>query len=451
MTLRVRSAVRKTAFFFGLLILSFLVSGTSSVQALEERELKAMEAEILAQQKKLTGGKISTSDDEDVRKEVETLQKELLLTPKRRRIRLGGDFDMTYDTNADREALGADREEGDSFFHLNPIVQFDLSGKRTDLRTELHAGHTYSVKRPEIDTSNIEGTVRFGRKFNRLTFSLNDRLNRDAIRVQGMDDKRIRWDTSHRSSLNYELGKKFSFNLENDYSRQDFPHENFDQDSTYTFRLDPNFFYQVTPKTRLSAGYRWGFSRIRQKTTDNATHEFRVGYFGKLTPKSSISGDIGVNIQTPEAAEATRSRQLQWNVGYIWQATPKTSLRVLYSNSIQRSIVDALGTAGTNELIKTTTHTLSDTLSVSFRFRMNRKISTQFSFDGSHSKIRTSTDDDPLARTRTFTFPFQVAIDYDLAKWIRLRFTYTFRYQLGNEALDDHRAHTWFVGSNLSF
>ena len=452
------SAVRKTAFFFGLTLFIVIPFVMPPLQASEDtkksskqkkkQELKAMEAEILAQENRLTKGRGSIREPQEVQKELESLQKELLAFPKKRRIRLGGDFDMTFDTNADRKPAGGKEEEDDTFFHLNPIVQMDLSGKRTNLQTEVRVGHQYSAKRPQIDTSNIEGTVRFGRKINRLTISLNDRLNRDAIRVEGRDNKRIRWDTSHHAALNYDLGRKFSINLENDYTRQDFPQDFFEDNSTYSFSLDPNVFYQITPKTRLSAGYNWTFNRIRQKTSDNTTHGFRVGYFGKITGKSSVSADVGINLQTPDSADSTTSRQLQSSLGYIWQISPKTSLRLLYSNAIQRAVADSVGT---DELIQTTTHTVSDTVSFSLRFRLHRKVSSQFSFDGSHSSSRASTDDDPISRARTFTLPFQIAIDYDLAKWIRLRLTYTFRYQFGNEAADELRAHTWFVGTNLSF
>ena len=414
----------------------------------EGERKKAMTAQLMIEEKKAALKNVSGAEKKALKKELEQYQKELLQFPKKDRFRWGGDFNTTYDDNPARTNIH--REKGDTTFQFNPFAQFDLGGRKTDLRFELRGGKQWHIKKPEQDLYNVEGNLRFGRKILPKTLlSLNDRLSRESTRTVNMDDPRIRWDNVHRAAFNYAFSPKLSINFETDYSRRDFPHENFDQDSDYQFRMDPNLFFQATPKSRYSLGYRFGISRIKTEVSDTNSHDIRIGYFGKITGKSSLSSDLAYSIQTPVSAQASQTNQLVSSLGYIWQMTPKTSFRALFSRSLQNAVSD---TVSSGELIQTKSHFTSNTLSLSVRFRVHRKVSTEFSFDGSHIKTKTVKTASDTARTQQITFPFQVAIDINVNRWMQLRLTYTYRHRIGDEMkTDEFRSHTWFAGTNVSF
>jgi len=425
------------------------VEGAEEVDPLQEERDKAIEADI---QKAMGFEGLppiqETPVEEELHKELVRLQKELLHFPKKDRFRFGGDFDMTYDNNPGRTRIRT--EEGDTAFRVEPFVAVDLSGRKTDFGVEYRGRRNYRVKVSEgSDLLSMEGRVRFGRKItDKINLALNDRLSRESQRNQAVQDKKIRWDNSHQAALNYELTPKISANLEVQYSRRDFPHEEFDQDTDEQLVLDPNLFFQATPKTRFSAGYRWRFSHIETGSTNATTHGVRGGYSGRVTGKSSVSADLIYAHKRPDSADAAKANTLTWNAGYIRQATPKTSLRILYSSSWERSVTNSVSG---EDLSKSVSRSISDTLSLSLRSRIHRRITTEFSFDGSHSRTKTDKDADPKTESRLFTFPFQVAVDYTLAQWMRLRFAYTYRHRLGDERkTDEHRAHTWFVATNVA-
>lgn len=449
-------AVLVTAFFLKGLGWgsSAAVAGIDPGERFQEEREKAMEAEMLAQENKKSG-KVSAPlppAPEVAPEEVKELKKELLRFPKKKRFRFGGDFDMTHDTNPSGAAIR--HEKDDTVFNLNPFTVFDLSGRRTDLRFEFRESHKYNVKRsgdPGNDTISQEGRIRFGRKvIRKTTLSLNDRLSRASSRVQGIDDgTKVTWTNSHRAGLSYEYNPKLTLNFETNYTSTYFPHENFDQDSSYAFSLDPNLLFRPTKKTQITLGYQWNLSRIHTKASNVTTHIFRMGYSGKISPKSSVSADFSWTLQNPDSAQASNSNQYSSSVGYIWQATRKTSIRLSYSNSYQHSLSDSISGAA---LLKTSTKTISDTLSLSTRLRLHRKINTEFSFNGSHSHSQTKKTGSGNAKTQTWTLPFQIAIDYDFARWIRLRLSYTFRHRLGDEPkTDETRQHTWLVSTNVAF
>jgi len=406
-----------------------------------EKLLEAMEEKVLQEE---------TGSQESARlEELKEYEKELLQRPKKDRLRYGGDFDLTYDNNVARGVIRA--EEGDTTFILKPFVELDLSGRRTDFRAEFKTTQSYRVKVSEgSDTRSAEVSLRAGRKIaKKTTLSFNGRLNRTSARDVEIDDdgRKITYDNSHQGSLNYEMNRKFSASFDTNYTATDYPHENFDQDGTDQIQLSPNLNFQMTPKTRLSIGYRWTQNMTKTKSSDNTKNEIRLSYTGKITGKSTLSVDFTQAFSRPDAAAASHADETTVSVGYIWAATPKSSIRFQYSNTTVLSLSDSISG---DELLKSATRTASDAWSTSFRFKLHRKLSAEFSSNISHSHSKTKKTGSDNTRSRTFTFPFQTALDYQLLNWLQLRFTYTYRHQIGNEESDEHRAHTWFVHTNIS-
>jgi hypothetical protein len=382
---------------------------------------------------------------EDIRRRNRMSRRRLFLG--RERILLGGDFDMTYDSNPNR--LPIHHVEGDTLFNVRPFGQLNLGGRKTDARLEVSVQRLYHAKVAEDDSFALEGRFRFGRKIAKKTMvSLNDRLTMGMTREPGMDDNSLSLDEFHRQAINYIVTPKVSINVESIYGRNDFQHENFDQNASITYRLEPSLFFQITPKTRFSLGYSWGFNRARTKASDQDINEIRFGYFGQLTGKSSLSTNVTYQHGDPMAAEAAKSDSLITSFNYIWQATSKLTVRSLYSHAYSTNSSDQ---PGVGFFANTGTYNNSDTLSLSLRLRALRKLTPELSFNGIHTREHTHFNGTKSAERRRWLFPVQIAIDYQLARWIRLRFAYTFTYQVGDERkFDEFRAHTWFFGSNVT-
>ncbi len=410
---------------------------------------KAFDAYVALEAGKENQDKVMVPEQQELlRQELKVLQKELLQFPKKDRFRLNQDTHYTYDSNPDRTRIHG-HEKGDSTFKINPSAEVDLGGRKTDLRVEYRWDRIYNVKRPGSDTFNQETTVRFNRKIlPKTTLTLNDRLSRSSVRVVGRDNKKIGWDNAHRQTLSYDLNPKISLNLDSNFTRSYFPAEADDETGTLTYSLDPNVAFQLTRKTRFTAGYQWNFTQIPTESSDATTHTFRWGYSGRLTPKSTLSADFSLARANPDSAQVGKTSTVTSSLAYAWQVTPKTSLRALYSNSYAHAVSDSI--SGTS-LRKSTSKTASNTWTLSGQFRLNRRVTADLSFNPSHNHSRTKQTSALNTHTQTIVFPFQVGFDVNLTKWLKLRLTYTYRHQIGDEPkTDENRAHTWFVGMNTA-
>ena len=386
---------------------------------------------------------------EEVREEeLKRYKSELLRRPKRKRLSIGYDTDATYMTN--RSGAKIHYEKGNSGFHIIPSVSWDFSKRKTDMKLEYRWNRFYNNKTPEADNFSQELSFRGSRKiFRKTTLSLNDRLTRNSVRVANFDNKKIDFNNSHRQSLSYEFNPKLSFNLETNHTSTAFVDENFDQDGSLDFQIDSNAAFQLTRKTRVTAGYQLSNPRSHAHTSDVTNHGLRFGYSGKITPKSSISADFSWTIQDPIKAQASNSKKYSSSVSYLWQMTPKTGLRLIYSNSYSYAISDSVSGRA---LLKSVNYSSSNTWGMSVRFRAHRRINAEFSFNPSHADSKTKQTGAANTKSRSFTFPIQVGLDIELWRGIRFRLTYTYRHKIGDEMkTDENRTHTWFAGTNYLF
>ena len=416
-----------------------------------QERMKAMEAALLLQEgkaKKGTTERVPSPVPQEVPGEnLKRYGKELLHRPKKRRIQFGYDTDMTYLTN--RSGAAIHYEKGNTGFRMTPSVFLDLGKKKTDIKLEYRWNRLYNNKTPESDNFGQELSLRTGRKiFRKTTLSFNDQLTRNSVRVAGHDNKKISFANSYRQSLSYPFNPKLSLNFETSHTSTVFTDENFDEQGSLDFQIDPNISFQMTPKTQLTAGYRLSNSRSHTESSDATNHIFRFGYSGKITPKSSVSADFSWTIQDPVSAQASNAKKYSASASYLWQLTPKTGLRMSYSNSFSHSISDSVSVPA---LFKTVSYNNSDSWSLGVRFRVHRKINMELSFNPSHSHSTTKKTGDANTHSRTFTFPFQAGFDLELWKGIRLRLAYTYQHKIGNEMkTDENRTHTWFAGTNVA-
>jgi hypothetical protein len=264
--------------------------------------------------------------------------------------------------------------------------------------------------------------------------------------------KKIRYDSNQNSIFNYAFSRKLSMNLELDSTKRLFTTEAFDQDSQWGVLAAPSAFWNLTPKSRISLGYRLGADRIRSKTGDSNDHQVSLGYFGAVTRKSSISFDLAYSHQTPRSRDTEISDTFKLGTGYIWQWTPKTQILVQAIRSLQNSSSDLIsGSAEEGVTVKTDSHFINDQINLSASSRINRKLTTVASLGISHLQNKVAKAGDEDIETRQWTFPTSISLNYMLKKWMQLRFRYTFAYRTGNEDPDRYRAHTFVSGVNMTF
>ena len=424
----------------------------------KETEIKrsnAMEKAVLAAQlkEKVGPSRLATGIEEQKEEKVEVeklerYRKELLRRPKKRRIHVSQDINMTYKTN--RSGARIHYEKGNTGFQMNPSLQVDLGKRKTDIKLEYRWNRLYNNKTPESDNFSQEASIRFARRIlPKTNFSLNDRLTRSSVRVVGFDNKKISFDNSHRASLSYDFNRKLNLGFEGSYNETVFPNENWDEQGTLDFQWGPSLSFQWKPKTRLTWGYTQSTPRGHQESSDVTNHAFRWGYSQKVTPKSSVSTDFSWTIQDPVSAQASGSKKYSTSVSYLWQMTPKTGIRYLYSNSFSKTISDSISGGA---LLKTVAVSTSDSWGASVRFRLHRRINAEFSFAPSHSHSNTRQTGTAKTRSRTFTYPFQVSFDIELSKAMRVRLSYTYEHKIGDEMkTDENRNHTWFAGTTVAY
>lgn len=380
---------------------------------------------------------------EEFDRSLRDLQSQLLELPSRRRIRFEANGKYQFDSNITRGFHPLEKD--DSLFDTDGTVLFDLSGKKTDLRWELNSGRHWSWEFPEGDFWTAEERLRYRRKyFKKLQHSAQSRIARHSSKTVEINTNKIRWDSVQITAMNYPITPKLSFNLDLNSNIRTFTQEAFDQDSSWEFSTAPNAFWNFTPKTRISGGYRLGVNRIRTKSGDSDSHELHAGYFGKITRKSSASLDVAFTHQKPRSRDTATVNTYTVGTGYIWQMTPKTQMTVQLIRSQQNSTSDLVSgglDGGENVTVKNDSHFTNNSATLSLNTRLSTKFTSIFSFNASHSKTSVLKDGQKDSETTQFLFPLSWSGTYFIRRWISLTLGYTFTYRTGYEHADHFKSH----------
>lgn len=419
----------------------------------EEAEASQDELAMSAQAAPYKSARPLSSEESTSNVQLQDLNRELLGIPKKDRIRFGFDSYYTYDSNIERKNPG--NEDGDSVFDETPSVQFDLSGRKTDLRFEVRGVKQWNIKFPKKDIWGVEERLRYRRRYwKKISHSVQSRFARLSDKTIEVNQKRVRYDSYQNTVFNYELSRKFSINTEINANKRLFTTEAFDQDSSWETTVAPAFFWHMTPKSRLSGGYTIGTNRIRTKVGNAVSHEFHLGYFGRVTRKSSISFDTSYAYQSPRSLETPTAHTINVGTGYIYQVTPKTQMILQVLRSQQNSSSDAsagVSDQGDNfDTAKSDVSFTNNSVSFSLNSRLTRKINAVLNFTASHLKTAAPEGSDSNTITQ-FSFPSSIAVDYLLKRWIRVRLAYSFAFRTGYEKTDNYRAHILTTGVNATF
>jgi hypothetical protein len=125
----------------------------------------------------------------DYELELQKMRQEMLKIPDRDRFRWGVENQYAYDSNIKRNTLR--QEKGESLIDAQGFTEFDMGGKKTDLRFEVRAGRQWNIKYSENDFWDLEERIRYRRKyFKKLTHSVQSRLARHSEKTIEIDEKK---------------------------------------------------------------------------------------------------------------------------------------------------------------------------------------------------------------------------------------------------------------------
>lgn len=386
--------------------------------------------------------KASGQKTEEFDRALQDLKSQLLQIPSRRRIRFEANGKYQFDSNITRGFHPLEKD--DSLFDTDGTVLFDLSGKKTDLRWELNSGKHWSWELPEGDFWAAEERLRYRRKYiKKLQHSAQSRIARNSSKTVEINADKIRWDSVQITAMNYPVSPKLSFNMDLNSNMRTFTQEAFDQDSSWEFNTAPNAFWNFTPKTRISGGYKLGVNRIRTKSGNSDSHELHAGYFGRITRKSSTSLDVAFTHQKPRSRDTATVNTWTTGVGYIWQMTPKTQMTVQLIRSQQNSTSDLVSGSldAENTTVKNDSHFTNNGLTLSLNTRLSTRFTSIFSLNASHSQTSVLKDGQKDSETTQYLFPLGWTGTYFIRRWISLTLGYTFTYRTGYEHADHFKSH----------
>lgn len=383
--------------------------------------------------------------------QIAELRQKLLGVQKKDRWRFGVDGDHSYNSN--NNGATPRNEKGDHQWNLTGNVQYNFGGKKTDMGLELRGTKNWNLINSTNDTWQVEERLRSRRKFFKKTnVTANSRIARHNSKTLEIDSNKIRWDASNQMSTNYAFSPKLSLNLDAASQKRLFLQEAFDQDSGWQATANPSGFWNLTPKSRISFGYGAGANRNRLKAGNSNSSDFKIGYFGQVTRKSSASVDVSLSRQDSYKSDSVATT-LTFGAGYIWQMRPKVQTTVQltrgFSNTTSESVTG--GTDDTAVVTKTDNYAVNDNLALSLNYRMASKITLSGSAGVSHTRTKNFTDDLKDAETRIFTFPFTTTIALNLTSWLSMNFRYNFSFKTGDEKADTSRVHTWTSAMSLIF
>lgn len=402
--------------------------------------------------------------------EIQDLKRQLLTLPKRDRLKFELEGSQVFDTNVNRHTFGY--EKNDSTFKAGGNMLIDLSGRKTDLRLETGVDKQWNIEYPEKDTIEGQEVLRYRRKyFRKISQTTQSRFARHNSKTVEIDSEKVRYDSAQNTVFNYAFSPKLSLNTDLNMTHHIFPQEAFDQDSSKEVSFAPSGFWNFTPKSRASLGYRLAGNRIESKTGDANSHEIHGGYFGAITKKSSASLDLAFAHQMPKSRDTATVNTVTTGLGYIWQMTPKTQLLVQYINSMQNSTSNVAPAAGEDAAAtidagaedqatvgKSDSRFHNNSVSLSLNSRLTRKLSAVLTINPNYLTTSTASDvevaegqEEPDTGTKQYGSSFSISFTYTIKRWMVLTSGYSFNYRWGDERADKNRAHLWKNALRLIF
>ncbi len=142
--------------------------------------------------------------------------------------------------------------------------------------------------------------------------------NRDTVGLGTLDSRRDV--LSGSTNAEYAFTEKTKASIGISYSETAYADAFFVDSQSYTIPV--NYFYGISPKVDLSAGFRYSQTTVDAVNQDSEDLNFNVGARGEFTAKLNGSFDVGYTVRSPEVGDDTGVVAV--NAGLAYDYSPKT-------------------------------------------------------------------------------------------------------------------------------
>lgn len=237
---------------------------------------------------------------------------------------LTGAVGVRADDNVFLDQSGTD----DVIFDLTPGLDLTF-GKGSQLQGSLTTGVAFSNYSDNSNLNTALFSSNFSSRFDdgklKAGFNLSfNELNQNAPDIRGLT-RRDAFATGGNAEV--EISQKTSIGAAVNFDHQNYKRAGYTDSDSLTIPV--NFYYEVTPKLDLSAGYRFKDYQV-DIGPDSVDHFFNVGARGEFSPK--LTGNFSVGLGTRELSPGGSKNMLGLDASLSYELTPKTSLQFGASN-----------------------------------------------------------------------------------------------------------------------
>ena len=242
---------------------------------------------------------------------------------------------------ADDNIYLAKDASSDLIFELAPGAELSF-GKNAQLKGKLVLVENFTSYSDHSDLNTNLFSADFVSRYDdgklRLGYDLGFReLNQNSFDARptlaGLTPGLVRRDNFvTAATAESEISPKSAVSAALAFSRDNYKRAGYADTDSLTVPID--FYYKWTPKTDLSAGYRYRDTQvdIGQDSTD---HFFNVGARGEFSPK--LTGRFAVGLNRRTLNRGGDANQLGLEARFAYELTPKTSLEFGASNDFGTS------------------------------------------------------------------------------------------------------------------
>jgi polysaccharide biosynthesis protein VpsM len=247
--------------------------------------------------------------------------------------------------------------------------------------------------------------------------------NRNTVGFATLDSRRDVLSGSTNSEYAFTEKTKASIGIS--YSETAYADAFFIDSQSYTIPV--NYFYGISPKVDLSAGFRYSQTQVDALNQDSEDLNFNVGARGEFTAKLNGTFDVGYTVRSPELGDETGVVAV--NAGLAYDYSPKTQFSLDARSGFD---TNALGTSQRSYGV-----TLGGNTQFNESFGANASIGYEL------------VDFDNTREDNFITIGLGLA--YTINRHVSLAANYTHQNNTSNNALVEFAANTFSVSANFRY
>jgi len=239
-----------------------------------------------------------------------------------------GNATLRHDDNI---FLRATNEEDDLIFIFAPGADLQFVGSDTK------AGVTYThqwisyMTNTDLDSDLDSFTGMFSHQRPRSRWSLDGavvELDQNNFNARNFEESARRTVSEVSAAASWDVTAKTSVGTGTSFERTEYESTRFVGNTVWEVPVD--WYYAVSPKMDLSAGYRIRQTKLKATDNDSKDHFLNVGARGRFSSKLEGQVRVGVTQRRPETGESSSLLGLSSTLTYA--VTPKTTFELNAAN-----------------------------------------------------------------------------------------------------------------------